>query len=686
MAPSMLPYNLVSVLQLYKKDTDSVAGWLASKANHYGYKSQTAEPNDKEAQNKPSGRLKGKAGKEAKSQATEPKDKTDQKYIVALKDYVPMAKFIAAHRKPTIPVPVTVFNTIGRVIDRRSSFRAQMVKHGIEVDENANQNHLHFIRVMETVRETLRPNMKEVGKQKSAESAECWSGKHIDFQLSELLNSTFSHVLSILEPLITMFPRPTQSTFDTYEMMSILKTRCGVPGSDAATLNLSVDQLMAARFWNEALVFTTHRTECSVMDKFSSYVFESSEDHVMSFELAFALQVHLDVFHIMRDDLARGSSEFYKHAKDLRDQLQAFVTSLSRPGSPLGPPNVDESVCRLIQHLDKILVYCDPQGERTKPEKGTRSQGKGTFEIFEILPAFSGLYLFHARVDVADMALRLVKDAGVMTVMVHLHNAMEQLQMLKAPWVDTGSFQNCFEEHDLFFMAKPKKRSDFLKHVLIQLGCPPSIEATADNGADALLPLDSEERKKAKIRFTKPKSKDRQQTTQLSPDQQRRQFALALAGESRELAFPYIGMHNLCVSLFHNISDRCASTLDALDVRIDPLKPMLDVMLKIISLATAHEVVPLREAAEVIQEHINKTAIMTEKIANVGAFDLIPIPNFELYKIPRPMFIEVIAEPEEDEEITIPFEDSDSSSGEIEEIDEVPHEKVGEGSQSSVIQ
>ncbi|KAG4256473.1 hypothetical protein FPRO03_05421 [Fusarium proliferatum] len=739
-------------------------------------------------------------------------DKTDQKYIVALKDYAPMAKFIAAHRKPTIPVSVTVFNTIGRVTDRRSSFRAQMVKHGIEVDENTNQNHLHFIRVMETVRETLRPNMKEVGKQKSAESAEprnfiegfnllslqepsreflnaldierpqqmpeesatyqaeeqdslddalvtwnflmveaeiirnqivwvwkghrdgqfdlsvagvttdtgihmverlvgrsfrlfnkhggcfqvgrmyfgmkaaqqdysqqqideCWSGKPVDSQLSELFNSTFSHVLSILEPLITMFPRPTQSTFDTHEMMSILKTRCGVPGSDAATLNFSVDQLMAARFWNEALVFATHRTECSVMDKFSSY---------------------------------------------------AFVTSLSRPGSPLGPPNVDESVCRLIQHFDKILVYCDPQGERTKPEKGTRHQGRGTFEIFEILPAFSGLYLFHARVDVTDMALRLAKDAGVMTVMVHLHNAMEQIQMLKAPWVGMGSFQNCFEEHDLFFMAKPKKRSGFLKHVLIQLGCPPSIvkyphrgrkrrepremiksftleiqgvapvsmifarivhkrlipnlsddelayilsaslykEATADNGTDALVPLDSEERKKAKIRFTKPKSKDRQQITQLSPDQQLRQFALALAGES---------------------SDRCASTLDALDLRIDPLGPTLDVMLKIISLATAHEVVPLREAAEVIQEHINnKTAIMTEKIANVGAFDLILIPNFELYKIPRPMFIEVIAEPDEDEEITIPFEDSDSSSGEMEEIDEIPHEKVGESSQSSVI-
>lgn len=57
-------------------------------------------------------------------------------------------------------------------------------------------------------------------------------------QLSELFNSTFSHVLTILESLSKMFSNPTETTFDSHEMMSNLKTRGGVPGSDAAFLEL----------------------------------------------------------------------------------------------------------------------------------------------------------------------------------------------------------------------------------------------------------------------------------------------------------------------------------------------------------------------------------------------------------------------------------------------------------------
>ncbi|PCD42008.1 hypothetical protein AU210_004545 [Fusarium oxysporum f. sp. radicis-cucumerinum] len=493
-APSMLPGKLVVALQRYKEDTNSVAAWLASTAKHYGYKSQAAGPNAKDAQQKTSGRLKGKALKEAKSQPNGTKNGTGQKYIVGLNDYVPMAEDIARHRKPTIP---------------------------------------------------------------------------------------------------------------------------SLPSR-----------------------------------------------------------------------LAPGSS------------------------------NVDESVGPLIQHFNTILGYCEPQKKHAKREKGTRLQSEATFKIFKILPAFSGLYLCHARVDAAGMALKLIKDAGVMTVMVHLHNAMQQLQRLKTPWVDMETFEKCFEARDLFFATKPVRCKDFMTHVLIQLGFPPSAlknhkgfkrresrelfksfipeiqgvapvsmifagivhqrlipdlswdelayvlsaslykEVTDDDGTHGLVSLDSEERKQVKNRFTKPKSKDR------------------------------------------NISDRHASTLDALDLRIDPLVQTLSVVLRIISLAsTKHEVVTLHEAAGVIGEHINANpAIVTEKIANAGAFGSIPMPSFKLYKIPRTMFVKVSADIRPvDEVVVIPFEGSDSSPGEMEEINKVPqghshvdppgspHQKVGEDSQSSVI-
>ncbi|KNB00098.1 hypothetical protein FOXG_03757 [Fusarium oxysporum f. sp. lycopersici 4287] len=145
----MVPGKLVGALQRHKEDTNSVAAWLASTAKHYGYKSQAAGPNDKDAQQEASGRLKGKALKEAKSQPTGTKNGTGQKYIVALNDYVPIAEDIAKHRKPTIPVPMPFVSTINRVIDRGSSFRARMVEQGTDVDEKANKNHLYFVHLLE---------------------------------------------------------------------------------------------------------------------------------------------------------------------------------------------------------------------------------------------------------------------------------------------------------------------------------------------------------------------------------------------------------------------------------------------------------------------------------------------------------------------------------------------------------
>ncbi|EWZ47514.1 hypothetical protein FOZG_03424 [Fusarium oxysporum Fo47] len=142
------------------------------------------------------------------------------------------------------------------------------------------------------------------------------------------------------------------------------------------------------------------------------------------------------------------------------------------------------------------------------------------------------------------------------------------------------------------------------------------------------------------------------------------------------------------------------STRKRENLRIDPLVQTLSVVLRIISLAsTKHEVVTLREAAGVIGEHINANpAIVTEKIANADAFGSIPMPSFKLYKIPRTMFVKVSADIRPvDEVVVIPFEGSDSSPGEMEEINKVPqghshvdppgspHQKVGEDSQSSVI-
>jgi hypothetical protein len=63
-------------------------------------------------------------------------------------------------------VPGSFATTIDRVIYERSSFRRLLAEQGVEVDETADQNHAYFVRVLQAVREALRPNLPKSAKDK----------------------------------------------------------------------------------------------------------------------------------------------------------------------------------------------------------------------------------------------------------------------------------------------------------------------------------------------------------------------------------------------------------------------------------------------------------------------------------------------------------------------------------------
>ncbi|KAJ3517953.1 hypothetical protein NM208_g14631 [Fusarium decemcellulare] len=156
----MLPDHLVDVYQSYKKDTDSVASWLASTAKACGY--SLSKP-------KGAGRLKGKARKEAQKQQ-KPNQQTSADYIIAIQDFIPLAEHIRASTKPVISVPISFTQTIDRVIRVRSSFSLKLAKQGTVLDAEADATHCFFVQVLEEVREILRPCMAAETQTSPAES------------------------------------------------------------------------------------------------------------------------------------------------------------------------------------------------------------------------------------------------------------------------------------------------------------------------------------------------------------------------------------------------------------------------------------------------------------------------------------------------------------------------------------
>ncbi|KAI1633864.1 hypothetical protein F4809DRAFT_621627 [Biscogniauxia mediterranea] len=155
----MLPLALASTYQQYKRDTDSVAEWLASTAKSCGYLPDLLRGPASAA--KDNGRLKGKARAEAKkSQASSTMKPTDatNKYTIKLNEFVPMAEFISG--KPGVFVPFSFGTTLDRVIAVRSAFKAKLEANGTAVDGLSHAKHEHFVGILEKVRDVLKSRMK----------------------------------------------------------------------------------------------------------------------------------------------------------------------------------------------------------------------------------------------------------------------------------------------------------------------------------------------------------------------------------------------------------------------------------------------------------------------------------------------------------------------------------------------
>ncbi|TEA17734.1 hypothetical protein C8034_v010026 [Colletotrichum sidae] len=185
----MLPSPLVSTYQRYKKDTDAVASWLASTAKACGYPADLLGPPEP-----PKPKRKGKK----KKPVSKPRLDAQSPYVVAIKDFIPLAQHIAASKKPVVDVPETFARTITRVIDTRSSFGSQMDQHGLERDVKSDETHSFFVGVLEQVREILKPRM-------SASSAH-WEKSSVSKSGDALVNS-FS-TLTVYEPSASFIDAP----------------------------------------------------------------------------------------------------------------------------------------------------------------------------------------------------------------------------------------------------------------------------------------------------------------------------------------------------------------------------------------------------------------------------------------------------------------------------------------------
>ena len=152
----MLSQILESKYLQYKEDTRFVASWLAKTARTHGYPLKLLVNEDLEKEklqatvkgNKRAKREKKGAQKADSSKATDSEIPT---YLLDVKQFVLLAKWIAAYNNPPVRVPSDFVGALNRAIALRSDYGKQISSKN---EESANR-HKFFITILERVRKVL---------------------------------------------------------------------------------------------------------------------------------------------------------------------------------------------------------------------------------------------------------------------------------------------------------------------------------------------------------------------------------------------------------------------------------------------------------------------------------------------------------------------------------------------------
>ncbi|KAJ4385057.1 hypothetical protein N0V85_008287 [Neurospora sp. IMI 360204] len=159
----MLPTNLIGIYAEYKRDTNTIASWLASSARLCGYPTEKLslgswDPYPSTEAAKPAGRR-----QQAKQATTATPTKTPKPYTLAVADFVLLAEFIVGSKKPDISVSPAVLSVLNRAISARSNFRQLLGnQQDIELDPHSDGAHQHFVGILEKVRKVLLSKMPSV--------------------------------------------------------------------------------------------------------------------------------------------------------------------------------------------------------------------------------------------------------------------------------------------------------------------------------------------------------------------------------------------------------------------------------------------------------------------------------------------------------------------------------------------
>lgn len=339
-------------------------------------------------------------------------------------------------------------------------------------------------------------------------------------------------------------------------------------------------------------------------DEFSQgmrHVFKWNARDAIPLWVVFALQIYLEIHHVLREQIDRGLKELQVAKRQIKASLKDYFInedSYVHDGWP-------ENGVHLVRELDGILEdYIERDVFSKKKEKIFSEPSTGPldrpYHLLSQHPLLCGTLLLNIRLRLQAVGIPIVNGWETITCGAHLYNAARQEGHLTTAWVDMEAFVAIHSPALIFVGKAPSSLDQYNKHLCLASGisvtsfsrdrrksgmlmskkAPREIEvespvsmllnnlplSTKDVKLDVLdvsKMLTIVSQKKKRSRAVASLLNQSNQTQKMTEVQMLAIVRHSLAKEQPMLHFDYVAMHHRCRQLFRRIRSELGSDLNS---------------------------------------------------------------------------------------------------------------------------
>ncbi|KAI9738395.1 MAG: hypothetical protein M1834_008898 [Cirrosporium novae-zelandiae] len=236
---------------------------------------------------------------------------------------------------------------------------------------------------------------------------------------------------------------------------------------------LEEDKIILLEIFPEFAILEQFDMNMPSQDEFTRGMRRMVKTREIPLWLAFATQVHLDIHHVLRENVSKGFQELrlagLRTRKILDDHFQ-LSRSLPYPGT--WPKRNDRGLEQIKEMID-FWITRDNLYEVKKHAAPVQSMDHQEFSFYERHPLVCGLLMFNVNLKMQEAGITFVNAWGTVVYLIYLLNAVQQTGVVTLNWPDMEKLIQFHGEERIFFGAKPKTVEDSYKKACLTMGVAP---------------------------------------------------------------------------------------------------------------------------------------------------------------------------------------------------------------------